>query len=65
MMGGAWAVAALGPPAAEWARSALGTAAAFVLVGGLLAASGFAGLLVSGRIVRHVAGADGAGSGEA
>ena len=54
-MGGAWAVASVGPPGAEWCRNRFGPEQAFAIVAILLASSGLVGLLLSRRIIARVA----------
>ena len=60
MMGGAWAVSAVGPPAAEWAHSSLGLDRAFALAALLLAASGLVGIPLDGGLIKRVGDGDGA-----
>jgi FSR family fosmidomycin resistance protein-like MFS transporter len=56
MMGAAWAIAAIGPPLAEWSQSAFGLTTTFALVATLLAASGIVGLPVGSDLLRRAAG---------
>ncbi len=59
MMGGAWAVAAAGPPLAQWIASPeglnLGLVGAFYAVAGLLLVSGLLGLALPGSLIERSA----------
>jgi MFS family permease len=57
-MGGAWAVAMLAPPAAQWALTAIGLGWTFVLAAALLASSGVVALLLPKKLIRRVASDD-------
>ena len=54
-MGGAWALAMLAPPAAQWSLSTIGLGWTFALAAALLACSGAAALLLPTTLIRHVA----------
>lgn len=55
MMGGAWAVASVGPPLAQMCINRRGVGAAFAMTAVLLAASALVTLLLSSRLLRRVA----------
>ncbi len=57
MMGGAWAIAAVGPPLAELLASRAGLAGAFYGVAGLLLVSGLLSLALPGWLIHRSAGA--------
>jgi MFS family permease len=53
-MGGAWAVAMLAPPAAQWALSTIGLKWTFIVAALLLACSGAVALLLPATLIRRV-----------
>jgi hypothetical protein len=55
MMGGAWCVAATGAPTAEWLDRVIGLGGAYLLVAGVLLASGLLALALPGRLLRSLA----------
>lgn len=55
MMGGAWSVAAVGPPIADGITRAAGLSAAFAVVAGMLLASGLLALALPGWLIRKAA----------
>ena len=55
MMGGAWAIAAIGPPLAEWLLERRGMTQSFLIVAGLLAASGLLGVPLASDLIRSAA----------
>jgi MFS family permease len=52
MMGGAWSLAAVGPPGAQWLYASFGIERAFLIVAALLVAGGLLGLLLPGAALR-------------
>ena len=55
MMGGAWCVAAAGAPLGEWLDSTIGLAGAYLVVAGVLLASGLLAAALPGRLLRSLA----------
>lgn len=54
-MGGAWALAMLAPPAAQWSLTTIGLRWTFALAAALLACSGAVALLLPATLIRRVA----------
>ncbi|MDY7109896.1 MAG: hypothetical protein SYC29_14790 [Planctomycetota bacterium] len=57
-MGGAWALAMLAPPAAQWSLTTIGLGGTFFLAAALLAGSGTVALFLPTTLIRHVASDD-------